>query len=258
MKRDARLVPLPILAIVLALCAVSATAQPLAPSPDFENPRGAKPGRGDDACAGGVIVDDGTAETGYGWVPSVIRGEYLQQFHTVMFPTRALETVCICWLRTRPDSSLDFDLTFYDSIDGRPAQEPYAVVPASVEVTPVGITESFFEVDVTGVDIPVGRSFIGARWDASVDQFFFVCADSSDETEPVNVFFRDEQTPDGIWTSVFETPDTVFENHKAVMIRATSDLRAPIDIPALGVAGLVLLAVILAGLGIVLSAGRRG
>ncbi len=110
----------------------------------------------------------------------------------------------------------------------------------------MGITESFFEVDVTGVDIPVGRSFIGARWDASVDQFFFVCTDTSDGTEPVNAFFRDDRTPDGIWTSVLETTDPIFDEHRAMMIRVRAKPAVPVEIPALGGLGLALLTAALA------------
>ena len=241
--------------IVLGLSTISLRAQPLAPSSDTESAPGSGPTTGSDACAGGVIPDDGSAETGYGWVPSVLEGEYVQHFRGGQLANRRLETVCVCWLRTHPDSDIDFEVVFYQNVDGEPAATPYAAVSSSAEVTAMGIVASFFEVDVSGVTIPVGPSYIGARWDASADQFFFICTDTSDETEPVEVFFRDDRSPDGIWTSVFETIDPIFDEHKAIMIRATSG--PPVtDIPALAVAGLAVLALALAGVALV--AMRRG
>ncbi len=233
---------------LLALCALSAltaSGQPMAPEPG----RGAG---GDPACEGGVVVDDGSAETGYGWVPSVIEGEFVQEFDADEFSSRRLQSVCICWIRTRPDTTIDFEIIFYrqviDPDDGSPipAAEPYAAVPASADVTPLGIAESFFEVDVGGVVVPGGRSYIGARWDASQDQFFFVCTDTSEDTDPVEVFFRDDRA-EGEWTSVFESIDPIFDEHRALMVRVLPGPLAAIDVPALGAAGLTVLALALAG-----------
>lgn len=197
------------------------------------------------------MVDDGSAETGYGWVPSVIEGEFVQEFDAADFTSHQLSSVCVCWLRTRPDPTIDFEVVLYrqvvDPDDGRliPAAEPYAVFPASAEVTPQGIAESFFVVDVGGVSIPGGRSYIGARWNASQDQFFFVCTDTSVDTEPVEVFFRDDRA-EGEWTSVFDSFDPIFDDHRAIMVRALPGPEVAVDIPALGVAGLIILAAALA------------
>ncbi len=234
--------------IVLALgpfCAFSVAGQPLAPEP--------VPGDGGDstACEDGVVVDDGSAETGYGWVPSVIEGEYVQEFDAEGFPGRRLRSVCVCWLRTRPDTTIDFEVVFYRQVTDPedparllPAAEPYAAVPGSAEVTPLGITESFFEVDVGDMVIPGGRSYAGVRWDASQDQFFFVCTDTSEVTEPVEVFFRDDRA-EGEWVSVFESVDPIFNDHRAIMVRLRPGPAVAVDVPALGAAGLTLLAMAL-------------
>ena len=237
------------LGAVLATSVAPLLAQPLAPSPD--TPAAGTAGEGI-ACEGGVIVDDGSAETGYGWVPSVIEGEYVQRFHTQQFPTRQLESVCICWIRTQPDTEIDFEVIFYEDVDGMPANAPYAVVPANGTVTAQGIVGEFTEVDVTGVQLPVGPSYIGARWDPSADRFFFVCTDTSEDTAQVNVFFRDDRS-EGIWTSVLDSVDPIFMNHRALMVRARASLETAIDIPTVGEAGLIILALLLATAGAMAS-----
>lgn len=245
----------PILAIVLASCAAALSAQPLAP-PAFPSPAGAG-ARGGADCPGGLALDDGSAETGYGWVPNVPDGEYVQRFLSTQLPNRGLESVCVCWLRTRDDADVDFEIVFYEDEDGQPAAAPYAAVAASAEVPPLGIVGTFVEVDVTGVTLPEGMSYIGARWNPSIDQFFFVCADTSPGTEPVEVFFRDELA-EGVWTSVFESGDPIFNEHRALMVRARSGPPAAVDVPALGTAGLALLASLIAGAAALVLSRRQG
>ncbi len=250
-------------ALFLVACfAFPATGQPASPrGAVFSAP---EKGGGDPAdCAGGVVVDDGSAETGYGWVPSVIEGEYVQEFDTGDFTSRRLRSVCVCWLRTRPDQTIDFEVVFYRQVTDPenaerliPAAEPYAAFPASAEVLPEGITESFFEVYVGDMAIPVGQSYIGARWDASADQFFFICADTTESTEPVDVYFRDDRA-EGEWVSVFESNDPIFDDHRALMVRALPGPVAAVDVPVLGGLGLVLLAVTLSTLALAKLARRR-
>ncbi len=232
--------------LLLLVPSVALLAQPMAPTSQRAE------AQGEDACNGTVedgyvVLDDGTAETGYGWVPSVIEGEFVQRFSTSLFLTRNLESVCVCWIRTNDnDTLIDFEVVFYDDVGGMPASSPYAIVPADAMVEPMGIAETFTEVDVIGVRIPVGPSYIGVRWDASLDQFFFVCADHSESTEPVEVFFRDDRS-EGEWTSVFETIDPIFRNHRSMMVRGRSSFITAIDVPTLGAGGLVVLGILLVG-----------
>ncbi len=246
------------LLLTAALFAQSTAGQPLAPEPERSD------GGGDPAeCASGVVLDDGSAETGYGWVPSVIEGEYVQEFDAAAFTSHRLHSVCVCWIRTRPDSTIDFEVVFYRQVvdpkdDDRllPAAEPYVAVPANADVEPKGITESFFEVGVSDVVIPEGRSYIGVRWDASQDQFFFVCTDTTEETDPVEVFFRDDRA-EGEWTSVFESADPIFDDHRAIMVRALPGPLVAVDVPALGAAGLALLAAVSAAMALTVLRRRR-
>ncbi|MEM7352787.1 MAG: hypothetical protein AAF657_18475 [Acidobacteriota bacterium] len=243
-----------LLSIAFAVVGLTLSAQPMAPPESTPIL-----GQGDGGpCQGEhcVVPDDGTAETGYGWVPSVVEGEFVQRIHSGQFPTRNLDSLCICWIRSQTDDTIDFEIVFYDEVDGVPGPLPYAVVPASAVVPPVGITETFAEVDL-GVTIPVGPSYIGARWDASADRFFFVCTDTSDATEPVDVFFRDDRTKNGIWTSVFVSNDPIFDAHRSMMIRACSNLLTAVDIPTLGVGGLLALVLLLAGFGLRKLSPRR-
>ncbi len=209
-----------------------------------------------DDCAGGVVKDDGSPETGYGWVPSVIDGVYVQEFRVQEFPSRGLETVCVCWLRTRQDSDVSFEVVFFEDIDGQPAETPYASVAAVASLVPEGLASggAFYEVDVSGTVIRGSTVYIGVRWNASVDQFFFVCADHSPETDPVNVFYIDEEADE--WGSALDTRDPIFDGHRAIMVRATAQSAADFAVPALGSAGSTVLALLLGIAGWLLLARR--
>ncbi len=212
--------------------------------------------QGDPACTGGVVKDDGSAETGWGWIPSVIEGQYVQEFHSGEFPTRSLETVCICWLRTLPDSDIDFEVVFYRDVDGEPAGTPFAAIPATATGVGEGVAGgTFFAVDVSGVRIPLGTFYVGARWNPSADSFFFICADTNPDTEPVNVFFIDDRA-DG-WTSVFDSADPIFIPHRAIGVRAVASETAAIEIPILGSVGLWILGGLLSTAALGHLAGRR-
>jgi hypothetical protein len=213
------------------------------------------------ACEGCAVQDDGSLESGYGWVPSVDDGQFIQQIDSALLPTRRLETVCVCWLRTQMDSDVDFEVVFYDSVadaEGalKPTLEPYASVPATAAGVPQGIVGAFYEVDVRGVEIADGISYVGVRWDAMADRFFFVCVDQTPETEPVEVFFIDEFAED--WTSVFDSNDPIFVLHRAMLVRVCAEALQSIEIPVLGGLGLGMLVVLLAGLGTRRLIRKRG
>ena len=174
-------------------------------------------------CAGGAIKDDGSVETGYGYVPSANMGQYVQEFHSDELGSGEISKVCICWLRSRADSDLDFEVVFYEAVAGRPVDVPYATAAAAAAEVPKGVPEAgrFYEVDISDVTVPEGTSFIGVRWDPSASTFFFVCTDTSDETELVNVFSMEDRSPR--WTNVINSPDPIFSPHRAVMLRAVAE-----------------------------------
>ncbi len=172
------------------------------------------------ACGGGAIKDDGSVETGYGFVPSAVEGRYVQEFHSADFPTRALAEVCVCWLRSRADSDLDFEVVFYQDRGGRPAEAPYAEVKATATEVPEGVDAAgrLYPVEVSGVELPEGTSYIGVRWNPSASTYFFICGDTSKETALVNVFSAEDRSP--AWTNVKNSRDPVFRPHRAILVRA--------------------------------------
>lgn len=192
------------------------------------------------ACGTGLVFDDASAESGLGWVPSVIEGQYVQYYGMVPFGT--VETVCICWLRTRADSSIDFDVVFYASQGDSPGLAPFASVPARADDVPSGVTGRFYEVDVSGVQLPPRTPiYIGARWDASRDQFFFICTDETLSTPRVNVFFTDDRANG--WGDAFSTSDPIFDDYRASLIRVVASGYA---VPAMSPTALGIFALFLA------------
>ncbi len=236
-------------ALTLAIGSVAAVAaQTLAPPP-FEGSNVPEP-----LCEDGVVKDDGSLETGWGWVPTVIEGEYAQVFDSSEFPTSVVASVCVCWLRTEGDNDIDFEVVFYRAVvdlegDLRPADEPYVAVPATATGVPQGIVGAFVEVEVPAVRIPFGEFYIGVRWNPSADRFFFVCADTTPETPRTNLFFRDDRASG--WDNAFDTTDPLFLEHRAILVRAQPrpDISFA-DVPALDAAGLGVLGLLLAAIGV--------
>ncbi len=249
---------------VLSLCSWMAGAifaGAVLANPTFEARQSIGEGEPAEDCIDGVVVDDGTAEGGFGWVPSVLDGRYVQEYRASQFPTRRLEKVCVCVFRgsqNDTDDSFEFEVVFYESVpvppeedlektfDRMPAREPYASYPFLAEGVPQGAGEHFYEIDVSGVRMPTGTSYIGLRWNANADTFFFICSDQTEETPPVNAYFRDEEANG--WTSVFKTNDPIFDDHRAFLIRAVPSLETVVEVPTLGNAGSLTLLVLLAGL----------
>ena len=251
----------PLILLTALLLAAPAMAQPLA-APDAPNLLlgidDPLLGVDDPTCADGAVLDDGTRESGYGWVPSVTEGQYLQEFQPRLFPNRELDSVCVCWLRTNTnDSTINFEVVFYESMPNPepdpsdscliiPTETPFAVVPATAQ----GVTSegNFYRIDTSGVNIPTEPFYIGMRWDASADRFFFLCSDKSPTTPAVPGFLRDERSEG--WTSAFKTADPIFDDYRSLMIRARATGLDVIDVPALRSWGLVAFVVVLMGVGV--------
>jgi len=175
---------------------------------------------GGEDCADGVVKDDGSIETGYGWVPSVVDGRYVQQFEAAEFRSRKMEEICICWTRTRPDDSVTFSVELFRDRGGRPARSPEASMEVVATLVPTFPDGAFFSVDVSEADFhaPTDTFYLGVRWDPSEDEFFFVCVDKSEETPVVDGWFTDDRASG--WASVLDTNDPTFLDHRAMMIRA--------------------------------------
>jgi hypothetical protein len=192
-------------------------------------------------CADGVVKDDGSLESGYGWVPSAVDGRYIQEFQLAEFRSRKIEEVCVCWTRTRLDDSVNFTVELYRDVQGRPSPRPEASVQAEASFVPVFPDGGFYSIDVSQVDMlaPTGTFYVGVKWNPSEDQFFFVCVDRSTTTEIVDGWFIDDRAD--YWTSVLETSDPIFIPHRAMMIRARAAEGYFPLVPTLGTWGLIIM-----------------
>ena len=203
---------------------------------------GGVPGPG---CEGGLILDDGSFETAYGWVPSAEWGEYVQTFQLGASTQVVLESVCVCWTRTRVDDSLEFELEVYEDVEGVPAAEPLIVVPSSMAQVPEWTEGRFTEVPL-GVGAPVlnpGTYHIGVRWGPTVNQYFFVCADQSNPDAPVSGYFRDDRS-EGEWAWLLDASDPIFADHTAMLVRVRT--RDVVATPAIGPGGAGILVFVIA------------
>lgn len=215
---------------------------------------GTLPGPG---CEDGLVLDDGTAETAYGWVPSAVWGEYVQTFPVGPLVSSRLDSVCVCWTRTRADEALDFEVVVYAGSQGCPRRTELYSFPASATAVPEWPDGAFVEI-VAPPDAPALNAsvhHIGVRWNPSADQFFFLCADQSPTDTPVGGFFRDDRA-EGEWGSVLDTADPIFADHRAMMVRVRHHRVA--WVPTAGPVGLVVLALLVAISGWVALRSRQG
>lgn len=210
-------------------------------------------------CADGVVLDDGTLESGYGWVPSAIDGRYVQRFEAADFRSRKMEEICICWTRTQPDDEIRFHVELYRDRGGRPARSPEASFEVVASMVPTFPDGAFYSVDVSGADMqaPTDVFYLGVRWNPSEDGFFFVCVDQTETTPVVDGFFIDDRADE--WASVLESNDPIFDDHRAMMIRARALEGFFPLVPTLGTWGLLVLIGAICAVGLlVLRRGGRG
>ncbi len=182
-------------------------------------------------CEGGVVLDDGQVDSGYSFVPSSQMGIYVQYFDSALFSRRELQTVCVCWLKTRQDrKDVPFEVVFFEKIGNQPAREPYAWVSGEAKevADSVKTAGAFVDVDVRGVSLPKTGAYIGVRWNPSEEQHLFLCNDRSEATTKTEVRFHDDRSRG--WGDVKTARDPIFHPHRAVMVRAKAlgkDVKAP-------------------------------
>ena len=209
-------------------------------------------------CTDGVVKDDGSLETGYGWVPSAVDGRYVQRFEAAEFRSRKMEEICICWTRTRSDEEISFQVQLYRDRSGRPARFPEASVDVVATLVPTFPEGAFYSVDVSDADMhaPTEVFYLGVQWDPSVDDYFFLCVDTTETTPVVDGWFIDDRADE--WSSVLQSSDPIFSDHRAMMIRAGALEGYCPMVPTMGIKGGAVFAVLLACLGVVLLARRMG
>ena len=132
------------------------------------------------------------ADNGAGWDPAQVKdGIYLDRFSLGTGPTDdIIIKACIGFLQTGGDTEIDFGVDFWSFGGG--GGFPVArigTMPATATGVPSGLPGTFFEVDVSALQIPAtGDIGVGPQWDPQADQGFFFPFDESPTspfTDPV-------------------------------------------------------------------------
>lgn len=169
-------------------------------------------------CADGEIYDDGTAENGYSGNPGLISNfQGTQQFTPMSYPG-TYDTVCVSLTTIAAGGpTLDFEIQVHDD-DGAGGIPGTLLgsVPVSVNDIPVFPDATFYEVDITSLNlnIPSGNVWIGVHWNPMDFPSRFVAADETPAT-PLHPGFLNFNNPD-----MWEATETVFPDYRAKMIRA--------------------------------------
>ncbi|HEY2292804.1 MAG TPA: hypothetical protein VGM86_19045 [Thermoanaerobaculia bacterium] len=183
----------------------------------------------DDACSGGIIIDDGSFEDGYGFNEFLLLGSIAQ---AVDLPAgkSSLDGVCICWAQV-PDNFLTPDLLLTATIGVWKADGPGGAPGTLLTSFPA----SFANVPLAGafyhVQVPSGfkvsgpaRVFVGPTWSPLLENSsFFVCADQNGPHQGTAY-----SQPDAAAWQPYGTP-TTFPAYKALGIRVeTSPVVDPV------------------------------
>jgi hypothetical protein len=119
-------------------------------------------------------LDDGSSEAAVGR-PSdttVTSDTIVQKFTPPAYPS-VYHEVCVAWNRGGPDSTLSYEVVFYD--DDGPGGEPgtlLAAFPTSASYVPQsGVL--FYSTSVASPPVTDGSIYIGFRYDPSIDYFHF-------------------------------------------------------------------------------------
>ncbi len=172
-------------------------------------------------CAGGIIADDGSAENGYGWNPATVTDGRDVHLLTPPFYPFLLTDVCLAWAQLGGDTSINYNLVIYD--DDGPGGEPGTQL-ASIPVTAAGVPGTLpgqfytYNIIAQNVVIPSGGVYVGAQWNATVEQSFYLI---SDETGTLN--------PGWGWANVapWTALQSFFPAYRALFVRAQGGSASP-------------------------------
>jgi hypothetical protein len=166
-------------------------------------------------CSDGTRHDDNSFEAGYGFPTTQGRGTYVMRIDPPATPAR-LDSTCICLLRDTSDDQITFSINVWaaDGPGGGPGTLLGRLPSQTVSSIPVS-TAAFYRFDLSSLGIVVdGPVFIGPSWRPSVDQNFYVCADTNGPTSKPGYFSlaSDQNVPPSSPIS--------FTNYKTLGIRA--------------------------------------
>lgn len=206
---------------VLALSAIPGVAQnenaaEIGSSPSTEAIRG-----GD--CAGGLVVDDNTAENGYSGNPASISDFVIVERLTPTAYPFQLQTVCIAYV-SLGGATLDGNIRVYD--DDGAAGGPGTLLgemPFSIAGIPGGLPPAFYSFDVSalGIVIPDGNVYVGSQHNPMAFPSRFVGASENGGT---GAGFVDFNNPT-MWQAI----GTVFPAYTAMLIRAEG-IEVPVEL----------------------------
>lgn len=141
------------------------------------------------SCSDGTRHDDNSFEAGYGFSTTQSRGTYVMRIDPPTTPAR-LESACVCFLRDGTDDQITFSINVW-AADG-PGGTPGTLLGRLPSQVASGIpdnTATFFRYDLSSLGIVAdGPVFIGPSWRPSVDQNFYVCADTNGPTSKPGYF----------------------------------------------------------------------
>lgn len=175
-----------------------------------------------------VVHDDNQAENGLGWNAAANVGRLADQFTPELYPA-TLETVCVSFITNASVTSFDFRLNVYDDdgAGGSPgsllAGKDLTVTPTPIAGIPFTPTFQNFDISDLGIVINDGSVYLSVEWDASTaPEGVFLANDETPATPYANGYFG---TDGGPWTAFAD--DEVFEDNRALMIRATMPPTGP-------------------------------
>jgi hypothetical protein len=168
-------------------------------------------------CAGGIQVDDGTFEDGYGFGVLVSAGDIAQRFD-LPGEKNTLQAVCVCMSQLPIGSILNpLDLLWdgqigiwaADGPGGSPGTQ-LASFPATFSQPQIG---SFFHrFEANGLKVNAHSVFVGPTWSPLLESAqYFVCADENGPGGAVAY----TRAGSGAWKTV----QTDFPEYKAVGVR---------------------------------------
>ena len=216
-KADEKAVPSP----MEAVSEKSPLPKPPPPDTFVQDPK--------ETCVDGVMLDDNSVEGGYGFIPSLEWGTFVQRFDVPELFGREVEKVCVCFLSDRVDE-LDFEVVFHQEVGGVPSAEPYARVAGHASDLPNSSKEAgkMFPVAIDGVKLPDGPSYIGVRWDPGKGERAFVCSSKGTKgnvKNPTLGFQKDNRST--AWENILTTKDFVFAYHQNALIRVVPKEKKP-------------------------------
>lgn len=191
-------------------------------------------------CRDGLVADDGSVETGYGFVPNSKEGIFVQRFDPQRAAATVFKAVCVCWLKTRGDRNIEFEVVLFEDQGGGPAPKPsfaHGATATAEQVAPdVKSAGSFVRVPLPPVPLPAGPFYLGVRWNPHTASHLFVCADKTPRGDDdgggagTPGFFREDVRPR--WSSLEAAKDPNMKGHQALMIRAVLGPAPPVPAPA--------------------------